>query len=101
MVHFILKLASIFSVCPTPRTLTSSSSSSPSSSSGSSVASSVDVAVTVDPSRMTDVGDANSDRDVDKVFFFPGEATVGTLLGAASFDDEAWGGWAGLMPSLI
>ena len=59
------------------------------------MASSVDVAVTVDPSRMTDVGDANSDRESDfefaaKMLFAAaaGAATLGTL-GAASFDDEA------------
>ena len=47
--------------------------------------------MTVDPSRMTEVGDANSDRACAAEAEMAAAAGA-TTLGAASFDDEAWGG---------
>ena len=49
------------------------------------MASSVEVAVTVDPSRMTDVGDASSDRAA-----LDAAVEAGGAGATASFDDEAW-----------
>ena len=65
------------------------------------MASSVDVAVTVDPSRMTDVGDANSDRAcADEEMAAPAAIGAATL-GAASFDDEAWKGGEEMLDAII